>query len=161
MARCTILRAGFFLSDSAMPAFRTSGRCQVSTFAWSGSPPSVNKPECDPDQLRELALLGFRHPAIGLDPASPTLEAELERMLDEDEDGVGPPCGAGDVLLADAKDDWSELFDARWLAYPVTPCICQRSLCRCCSATVCLQRDCGTVFVVQTTSPTGKGHTRV
>jgi len=79
-------------------------------------PPNVNKPECDPDQLRELALLGFRHPAIGLEPdlpleilatGGPTLEADLERMLDED--GVGPPCGASDVLLADAEDDWSEL----------------------------------------------------
>jgi hypothetical protein len=88
--------------------------------------PSGNQPQCDADTLRTLALLGFRDPAIGLEPqipagilesasagckrlADPSLELGIEEMLDAEDALYGLPCGASDVSLADAGDDWSEL----------------------------------------------------
>ena len=79
-------------------------------------PSGTNQPVCDADMLRELALLGFRDPSIGLEPnipveilEGPSLEAGLEKMLEEEGAFDGLPCGASDVSLADADDDWSEL----------------------------------------------------
>lgn len=91
---------------------------------WLTSGNGGNQAECDADTLRQLSLLGFRDPSIGLEPQIPVeivdsasgachrfsdLEFGLEKMLDAE--GVDP-CDTGDVSVEDvdvAEEDWSEL----------------------------------------------------